>query len=250
MPILGYIISAVLIVSTVSLIGVVFFFWQERLVEKIIPWLVAFAAGTLLAAAWFDLIPEALEQSGESILAWVVVGILLFLLFEQVLHWHHEHRHDCGECDKNPKRVIGYSVLLGDGLHNFLDGVLITSAFLVNFSLGITTTVAVLFHEIPQELGDFGVLLHSGFSRSKALYFNFISALTAVVGALVAYWAMQKVAQVVPYAVAIGAGGFLYIALTDLFAELKGGKHLGMRLAQLIVLIGGMILIHWVVQFE
>ena len=250
MPILGYIVFAVLGVSLISLTGAVFFWVSQKLVTKVVPWLVAFAAGTLLAAAWFDLIPESLTVLGEKAFIWVVAGILLFLLFEQVLHWHHEHRHECGECEKQPKKVIGYSVLLGDGLHNFLDGVLITSAFMANFSLGVTTTLAVLFHEIPQELGDFGVLLHSGFSRSRALIFNFISALTAVVGALVAYWALQRVEQLVPYAVAIGAGGFLYIALADLFAELKGGKNLGMRLAQLIVLIGGIILIHWLVRFE
>jgi len=250
MPILGYIVFAVLGVSLISLTGAVFFWVSQKLVTKVVPWLVAFAAGTLLAAAWFDLIPESLTVLGEKAFIWVVAGILLFLLFEQVLHWHHEHRHECGECEKQPKKVIGYSVLLGDGLHNFLDGVLITSAFMANFSLGVTTTLAVLFHEIPQELGDFCVLLHSGLSRSRALIFNFISALTAVVGALVAYWALQRVEQLVPYAVAIGAGGFLYIALADLFAELKGGKNLGMRLAQLIVLIGGIILIHWLVRFE
>jgi len=250
MPVLGYIISAVLVVNLISLIGVVFFWVNQKLVDKIVPWLVAFAAGTLLSAAWFDLIPESLKRIDQRALIWVVVGILLFLLLEQVLHWHHEHRHDCAECGKKSKKVMGYSVLVGDGLHNFLDGILIASAFMASIQVGVATTMAVLFHEIPQELGDFGVLLHSGFSRTKALYFNFISALAAVMGGLVAYFALSSVQNIIPYIVAIGAGGFLYIALTDLFAELKGGKELLLRFGQLIVLIGGMLLIYWLVQFE
>ncbi|MFA5967008.1 MAG: ZIP family metal transporter [Patescibacteria group bacterium] len=246
MPILGYIVSAVLVVSLISLIGVVFFWVNQKFVTKIVPWLVAFAAGTLLAAAWFDLIPESLVGLGESAFIWVVAGILLFLLFEQVLHWHHEHGHDCDECGSRPK-AVGYSVLLGDGLHNFLDGVLIASAFMASVPVGIATTMAVMFHEIPQELGDFGVLLHSGFSRTKALYFNFISALAAVAGGLVAYFALNSVQNSIPYIVAIGAGGFLYIALTDLFAELKGGKNIMLRLGQMLVLIFGMLLIYYLV---
>jgi len=246
MPILGYIISAVLVVSLISLIGVVFFWENQKFVTKIVPWLVAFSAGTLLAAAWFDLIPESLAGLGENTFIWVVAGILLFLLFEQVLHWHHEHRHDCAECGSGPK-AVGYSVLLGDGLHNFLDGVLIASAFMASFPVGIATTMAVMFHEIPQELGDFGVLLHSGFSRTKALYFNFISALASVAGGLVAYFALSSVQNSIPYVVAIGAGGFLYIALTDLFAELKGGKNIMLRLGQMLVLICGMLLIYYLV---
>ena len=118
---------------------------------------------------------------------------------------------------------------------------------MASIPVGIATTIAVLFHEIPQELGDFGVLLHSGFSRTKALYFNFISALAAVAGGLVAYFALNSVQNMIPYVVAIGAGGFLYIALTDLFAELKGGKNIGLRFGQLIILIFGMLLIYYLV---
>lgn len=233
-------------VSLASLVGVVFFFLQEKIVNKIIPWLVAFAAGTLLAAAWFDLIPESLAELSDKAFIWVLVGILLFLMFEQVLHWHHEHRRDCSECNHH-RQVLGYSILAGDALHNFLDGVLIASAFMINISVGIATTVAVLFHEIPQELGDYGVLMHSGFTKTKALYFNFLSALASVVGALVAYFALQNIQQVLPYIVAVGAGGFLYIALADLFAELKGGKNIVLRFSQLIVLICGVIVIYFLI---
>lgn len=246
MSILGYIISAVLVVSLISLIGAVFFWLNQALINKILPWLVAFAAGTLLAASWFDLIPESLAEIPKTAFVWVTVGILLFLMFEQVLHWHHEHRYDCAECDRRPK-VMGYSVLFGDGLHNFLDGVLIAAAFMADIRIGIATTIAVLFHEIPQELGDFGVLLHSGFSRTKAICFNFISALAALAGGLVAYFAMRDVQQFIPYIIAIGAGGFLYIALTDLFSELKGGKDLWLRFGQLLVIISGMAVIYYLV---
>lgn len=246
MQILGYIIGAVLIVSAISLISVVFFWFNQKTIDRIIPWLVAFAAGALLGATWFDLIPEALLKIPETAFMWVVGGILLFLAFEQVLHWHHEHKHTCDECDHRPK-AVGYSVLVGDGLHNFLDGVLIASAFMVDIRIGLVTTLAILFHEIPQELGDFGVLLHSGFSKTKAIYFNFLSALASIAGGLLTFFLYQSINSFVPYIVAIGAGGFLYIALADLFIELKGGKNLTLRFSQLVVLVGGMLLIYYLV---
>jgi len=246
MQVLIYIISAVFIVSIVSLIGMVFFWFNQKTVDKIIPWLVAFAAGTLLGATWFDLIPEALVLLPQTTFIWVMVGILLFLVFEQVLHWHHEHRHSCSECDHRPK-AVGYSVLLGDGLHNFLDGVLIASAFMVDIQVGLATTLAILFHEIPQELGDFGVLLHSGFSKTKAIYFNFISALAAVAGGISAFFLYQHISGLLPYIIAVGAGGFLYISLADLFIELKGGKNLGLRFSQVLVLMGGLLVVYYLV---
>ena len=229
-------------ISAVSLIGALYFAFSEKALTRSLPWLVAFAAGALLGVGLLDLIPEGIAAIGNTTLYYTAAGIILFLLFEQVLHWHHEHHHDCDECEKTEnKRVIGYSVLVGDAFHNFLDGVIIASAFLVSVPVGIATALAMILHEIPQELGDFAVLVHSGFSKSRALLWNLLSALVSVIGGLVAYFALQSIQQVIPYIIAIGAGGFIYIALVDLFAELKTGKYLLVRFGQVAVLILGII---------
>jgi zinc and cadmium transporter len=231
-----------LVISAVSLIGALYFAFSEKALNNSLPWLVAFAAGALLGVGLLDLIPEGLAALGDRSLYYTAAGIILFLVFEQVLHWHHEHHHDCDECEnKENKKVMGYSVLVGDGFHNFLDGVIVASAFLVSIPVGIATALAMILHEIPQELGDFAVLVHSGFSKSRALLWNSLSALVAVVGGLVAYFSLQSIQQAVPYIIAIGAGGFIYIALVDLFAELKTGKYLLVRFAQVAVLILGII---------
>ena len=240
--VLLYILISLLIISAVSLIGVLYFAFSEKALNKSLPWLVAFAAGALLGVGLLDLIPEGLNVLGETSLYYTAGGIILFLLFEQVLHWHHEHHHDCDECEhKTNKKVIGYSVLVGDAFHNFLDGVIVASAFLVSVPVGIATAIAMVLHEIPQELGDFAVLIHSGFTKSRALIFNLLSALVAVIGGLVAYFSLQSIQQVVPYIIAVGAGGFIYIALVDLFAELKTGKYLLARFGQVAVLILGIV---------
>lgn len=237
--ILAYILISLLIISAISLIGALYFAVGEKALNRSLPWLVAFAAGALLGVGLLDLIPEGLATIGNVTLYYTASGIILFLLFEQVLHWHHEHHHDCDECEN--KKVMGYSVLVGDGFHNFLDGVIVASAFLVSIPVGIATATAMILHEIPQELGDFAVLIHSGFGKSKALWWNLLSALVAVIGGLAAYLSLQSIQQVVPYIVAIGAGGFIYIALVDLFAELKTGKYLLARFGQVAVLILGII---------
>lgn len=239
--ILGTILIATLAVSAISLIGALYLVIKEKIVIKTMPYLVAFAAGSLLAASWFDLIPESYDSLGQNAFTFVLIGILIFLLFEQILHWHHEQRHECEDCSK---KMVGYAVLVGDGLHNFLDGIIIASAFLVSIPVGITATVAIIFHEIPQELGDFAVLMHSGFKAKKALLYNLISALLATLGGLVGYYFLHEVTTYVPYVVAIGAGGFLYIALVDLFAELKASKGLMVRIGQMLTLILGVLVLY------
>jgi len=242
MTILIYILIAVLAVSLVSLIGVLYFFFNEKVLGRLMPFLVAFAAGGLLGGSFFHLIPESFEAfEGSSASIYIIIGIILFLLFEQVIHWHHEHGANCENCKHD---VTGYSVLLGDGLHNFLDGILIASAFMVNVPTGIALTTAILFHEIPQELGDFAILIKSGFSRGQALFWNLISALTAVVGGVAAFYFLGSFEKAVPYIVAIGAGGFLYIALVDLFAELKASKSWPIKFGEIISLVLGLVVIY------
>lgn len=246
MPVFLYILISVIAVSLISLVGVAYFAFSAKALSKSMPWLVAFAAGALLGASFFDLVPESFEMLGAKASIYIVAGILLFLVFENVLHWHHAHHHDCEDC---AQQATGYSILLGDGLHNFLDGILIASAFMLNIGTGIAVTIAVLLHEIPQEIGDFAVLVHSGFSKVRAVLFNLISALTAVLGGVLAYLSLQNIEKVVPYVVAIGAGGFLYIALVDLFAELKTSRYLSVRLGQVVTVVIGLVVLY-VVQSQ
>ena len=226
------------LVSAISLVGAVYLLWKQKLVEKWLPVMVGFATGALLAVSFFDLMPESFHLLGGRAPAYILGGLLMFLIFEQLLHWHHEHRNGCDDC--RPKKVTGYSILLIDGLHNFLDGVLIASAFLTSPALGVATTTAVIIHEIPQELGDYAVLIHSGFKPIKALGWNLISALTAFVGGLLTYFFLNSAEKLVPYFVAVGAGGLMYIALVDLLGEIRAHSRANERWTQIFALLVGL----------
>jgi len=224
------ILASVTVVSLVSLIGILFVGLKEALVGRILMVLIGFASGTMIGAVFFDLLPESFEKTGHGIWQYVVVGIVFFFIMEKFLYWRHCHDEKC------LVHNFAYLNLIGDGVHNFVDGAVIAANFLSLYSLGITTTLAVLFHEIPQELGDFGVLLYGGFGKKKALTYNFLSALTAVAGALVTYYLVQGVAQLlVPFA----AGGFIYIAATDLMPELHKRTQAKESMIQLLTLIAG-----------
>ncbi|PIN94389.1 ZIP family metal transporter, partial [Candidatus Pacearchaeota archaeon CG10_big_fil_rev_8_21_14_0_10_35_13] len=220
------IIIAVVIVSAISLVGITYLMINKKLLEKIITLLVAFAAGTLIATAFYDLIPESYEAL-ES-MTWVIVGLLVFFLVESILHWHH-HNEDCEEKDNlgSKKRImpVVYLNLIGDAMHNFLDGIIIAAGFLAGTPTGIATTIAIAIHEIPQEIGDYAVLIKGGLSRMKALLSNFLTALTAIIGGVLGYYYLNKVQGLIPYIIAIAAGGFLYIATTDLLPELHRTKN-------------------------
>jgi zinc and cadmium transporter len=211
-------IGSVFFVSLISFTGALTLVLRKAFLDKILFYLVSFAAGTLLGAAFLDLLPEAVELNGSTpVFIWTLVGILTFLLVERVFLWYHCHDHKCTHHKVTP---VGYLNIVGDGIHNFLDGVVIAASYLVSIPLGIVTTVAVMFHEIPQEIGDFGILIYSGFSRAKALFYNFLTALTAVLGALVAlFYGVSEGATLTPL-IAFAAGGFLYISLVDLLPEL------------------------------
>ena len=165
----------------------------------------------------------------------------MFFLFERVIHWHHHHETH----GKHPGYVhpVAYMNLIGDGIHNFFDGAVIAVAFLTNPSLGLATTLAVVFHEIPQELGDFTILVHGGFSRGKALFFNFLSALTAFVGAMAAFLFSQFITQYSAYFLAFAAGGFIYIAVADLIPELHREKNLAKSIMQAGLIVFGALVI-------
>jgi len=211
-----WIIAATLAVSALSFSGAIALFLKEEILRKIIQPLVAFSAGALLGGAFLHLLPEAVEVMGASTWLWlfVILGFSAFFLIEQFIHWHHCHR-----MPSEHKHPVTYLVLISDGIHNFLDGLAVGSAFLISPSLGLATTVAVAMHEIPQELGDFGIMVHGGWKKSKALLFNFASGLTMVLGGVLVWFFARDInmAFVLPFA----AGNFIYIAASDLIPEIK-----------------------------
>jgi len=176
--------------SLIALIGVVALYIKEKLLKKIIFPLVAFSAGALIAGAMLHMIPEAIEKAGLNIwiFIWVIIGFSLFFLLEQFIHWHHCHR-----MISEHKHPVTYLILIADAIHNFIGGLAIGGAFMVDIRLGIVTWFVAASHEIPQEMGDFGILIHGGWEKKKALLFNFLSALTIVLGGLLVYFASFKI---------------------------------------------------------
>jgi zinc and cadmium transporter len=204
-----YILLSILIVSLISLIGILVLKIKKHLLL-----LVSFAAGALLGDVFLHLLPEINYTIKTAF--YILTGILIFFIIEKVLHWHHCHDQDCSIHNK-PLATMN---LIGDSFHNFLDGILIAGSYLVNIPLGIATTIAVLFHEIPQEIGDFGILIHSGFSKMKAILFNFLTSLSAFLGAILVILIGPLIDNFTSFIIPITAGGFLYIASSDLIPEL------------------------------
>jgi zinc and cadmium transporter len=202
--------------SLLALSGSLTLLLPKRSYERLVPPLVALAAGTLLGGALLHLLPEAVDAMGNEleVYLWLVGGFLSFFVLEQFLHWHHCHRAD------HQHEPLGYLVLVADGVHNFIGGLAVAGAFLVDVRVGLVTWVAAAAHEVPQELGDFGILIHAGWSKARALLFNFVSALTFLVGGWVAYALAGRfeVTWLLPFA----AGNFVYIAAADLIPELTG----------------------------
>jgi len=239
---LAYILLATFIVSLISFVGVICLALKENILNKILLVLIGLSAGALMGGAFLHLLPEAVEKStGLDVYLFVLTGFILFFLIEKVLHWRHCHK---GECDVH---TFQYMNLVGDSIHNFIDGMIMAASFVVSVPLGITTTIAISTHEIPQEIGDFGVLLYGGFSKRRAITLNFIVALTAVLGGIVGYFVSNLIENIVLFILPFAAGGFIYIAATDLVPEIR--KELDMRkyMATLLVFICG-ILIMWVTK--
>jgi zinc and cadmium transporter len=250
---LWYALGAALVVSLVSFVGALTL--SMRLPERS-RWmllLVSFAAGTMFAVVFFDLLPEAVEKAGAQAFPLVLGGIVVFFLVEKLLYWHHHHEWHhghvapkVGEHPHHAKRVhpVGYLNLVGDAVHNFLDGIVIAASFLASVPLGLVTTLAVIFHEIPQEMADFSVLVHAGFSRKRALLFNFGSALAAVLGVLVAFVFEAQVEGLESMLLPLAAGGFLYIAGSDLVPELAKESEPRESLLQLVPFGLGILILY------
>lgn len=232
-----YAFVSVFIVSIISLIGVFTLTIKEEKLRKILLFLVSFSAGTLFGDAVFHLLPEAVEEFGfaNKLGLSFLTGLISFFILEKFIRWRHCHI----PTSENHPHPISYMNLAGDAFHNFIDGAIITASYLVSLPLGLATTWAVIFHEIPQEIGDFGVLLHGGFSKKKALLMNFISALFAIFGCLITFTLNNFIQNFSLLLVPFAAGGFIYIAGSDLIPELHRETGIKKSLAQLMALILG-----------
>jgi len=227
-------IIAALIIAGISLVGLIVLAIKDKLLKKILLFLVSFSAGSLMGSAFFHLLPEALEEQGCGALntfIYLLVGFCLFFIFEKILKWHHCHDEKCST------HSFGYMNLIGDAVHNTIDGIIIVSTFMVSPALGIPVAVAIILHELPQEVGDFGVLLHAGFKKSKALIYNFITALTVVLGVIIGYFLINHIANLNQFLIPLAAGGFIYIAASDLIPELHKEKNIKKSLLSFIIFI-------------
>ncbi len=236
MEIYFYSIVSVLIVSLVSLIGVFTLSLRYELLQKYLFVIVSLAVGALLGDTFIHLIPEAFESIKNPLYLSLAIlsGIFIFFILEKFLHWHHhEGIHD------THNHALGSLVIVSDGVHNFIDGIVIGASYLISVPVGIATTVAVILHEIPQEIGDFGVLLHAGYTKAKALWLNFISALFSLLGVIVAILLGNSASTFIIWLLPITAGGFIYIAMTDLIPELQKTKKVAYSLIQLVSILVG-----------
>lgn len=228
--------------SAIAMVGSVTTLFQPVTLQRMLLPLVSLAAGTLLGGAFFHMIPEGTKSlEAVSAAAWLLAGFSVFLLLEQFLHWHHSH-----QAAEEVRRPVTYLILIGDAAHNFLGGLAISSTFLVDPRAGMVAWMAAAAHEVPQELGDFGVLVHGGWPKRKALLWNFISALTFPVGALLAYFASFNY-DVAPL-VLFGAGNFIYIAASDLIPEIKSHARLRATLSHFAFFATGLLLMFALAQ--
>lgn len=215
-----WILSSTILVSLISLVGVFTLGMKTDIFDRILILLVGFATGGLIGSAFLHLLPEAIEKKGSDVVFfYALIGFTIFFLMERYLYWRHCHN---GVCDIH---TFTYLNLIGDGIHNFTDGMIIAASFVASFKLGIITTLAVILHEVPQEMGDFGILVYGGFSKPKALFFNFVCALTAVIGATAGYILSRVIEGISLFLISFTAGGFIYIAGCDLIPELHREKE-------------------------
>lgn len=246
MMIIAIILLSVSLISLLSFIGILFLGLNDSLLRRILIILVSFASGSLLGGAFVHLIPHSLEKLGSESVFWcIIIGIMIFFFMEKFLYWRHCHD---GEC---PVHTFAYLNLLGDGIHNFIDGMIVAASFLADISLGLATTTATILHEIPQEIGDFGVLVYAGLGKRKALIYNFITALMSIAGAAFTYLfyhAFEFIHGSTSLLVPFAAGGFIYIATTDLMPELHKRRNFRDSILQMATIILGLALM-WLLKF-
>lgn len=234
-----YALVSVVVVSLVSFVGAATLVLKREFLQKSIFILVSLAVGALIGDVFVHIIPETYEEfANPTLIPFLIIGgILGFFILENILHWHH-HTPEHAEEHAHP---IGPMVLVSDGVHNFIDGLIIAASYLVSFEVGVATTIAVILHEIPQEIGNFGVLIHAGYSTAKALWYNFLSALTAVAGAATALFLGDTSELFALWLLPITAGGFIYIALSDLVPELHKDKGFMRGAVQVVAIVVGVL---------
>lgn len=253
MTLLAWIILFTLFGGVLSVLAAALFLllpepWRNR----VLPPMVSFAIGALLGAAFLAVLPHALAAPGVGdlhiVTGTVLLGLLGFFLLEKMVLWRHCHVHECEThapgATHSHASASGHLILIGDAVHNFVDGVLIAAAFLTDVHLGIVTAIAVAAHEIPQEVGDFAILLNSGFSRVKALVFNVLSSLTTVIGGVLAYYSLSMMQAALPYVLAVAASSFIYIAVADLIPGLHKRLEPRVTLQQIVLIACGVLLIY------
>ncbi|MHA1373507.1 MAG: ZIP family metal transporter [Promethearchaeota archaeon] len=273
-PLLGFL--TIFFIGCLSLIGLFMISLKEKTLDRILFILVAFATGSILATALFDLIPESLHHLEELnavgagitetfLFSTIISGFVIFFIIERFIYWFHGHAHEHEHEDQlvcydglteGSSKILekGGNIknfallnLIGDGLHNFLDGIIIMVAFLSGPATGIVITLAVLFHELPQEIGDFGILIYGGFTKKKALTFNFISGMIALLGGLLAFIFSNTIEMFNMFFLAFSGGGFLYLASTELMPELIKEKDLKKSIIQAFIFMAGLLLIMFLV---
>lgn len=239
-------IIATLLISCLSFLGLILVFVNQNFIKRTTSLLVSFAIGSLLGDAFIHLIPEAFDSiSPTSLASWLILlGIILFFVLERFLLWHHCHNIDCHQ---NSKHIVTLS-LVGDTIHNFIDGALIAASFNLSYLIGLTTSLAVIFHEIPQEIGDFGIMIHHGISVKKTVLYNFISSLTSLLGVILIYTLGFDFSH---FFIPITAGGFIYLAIADLMPHLhQSSSRFSKSLLQFIFLIFGIVLMSLLLFLE
>jgi len=235
-----YSLVSVALVSFISFVGLLALSLKADNLKKILLYLVSFSAGALFGDTFIHLLPGIIKEVGFglSISLYVLLGIVIFFILEKIIDWHHYH-------DPHTKMHVhpfAITNLFGDAFHNFIDGLIIAASYLVSIPIGVATTIAVVLHEIPQEIGDFGVLLHAGFTKSKALFFNFLTALMAILGAIVALTIGSYVDNITTVLIPFAAGGFIYVAGSDLIPELHKEINIRKSLLQLFAFVLGIAL--------
>ena len=237
LTILQWILFVTILNGFLAFAGAILYFILKENLNKILIILVAFTTGALLGGAFFHFLPEAFKELNltKTILL-TITGILIFTLTEKILHWHHCHD---GKCKKHP---FTFLLLWGDAIHNLIDGVIIAGSFLISIPFGIVTSLLIMAHELPQEIGDFGVLIYGGLSKGRALFYNFLAQLTAVLGGLLGFFFLGS-GEIVIYLLPIAAGGFIYIAVADLIPEIFKEKNIIKVIINILAIIAGLLVL-------
>jgi len=238
MNILFYILLSTFLISLIAFIGALVLFLKEKLLNKVLLILVAFSAGALIGSAFLHLLPEAISKvsSDLTVFLYLLLGFCVFFILEQFIQWHHhhypsEHFHSI--------KPFSYLILISDAVHNFIDGLIIAASFIVSVPIGVVAVVSVALHEIPQEIGDFGILVYGGMKKLKALFLNFASGLTIVFGGLVGFLLAGKIGESIIFLLPFAAGNFIYIACSDLIPEIKQKENVKKSLFHFLVFLSG-----------